>query len=414
MSEQKQLNTQHSKLNLPQLRFPEFQGEWEKTTIADVADKITDGTHDTPKPTESGIPYLTAIHVKNGSIDYGAAYFLPKYEHNRIYKRCNPERGDLLMVNIGAGTANSCIVEVDYEFSLKNVALIKPNRGKIFPQFLAQIQMMNSGRLRHQLSSGGAQPFLSLKQIGKLGFNITVTEEQQKIATFLTAVDQKIELLLRKKDQLTAYKKGMMQKLFSQEIRFKDDHGNNFPDWKEKKLGEVADIIGGGTPSTTTPEYWSGEIDWFTPTEIKSKYLLGSERKISSLGLQKSSAKMLPIGTLLLSTRATVGDVGIALKECTTNQGFQSLVVEEEFFNEFWYYWIQMNKKAFLRRSSGSTFIEISKSEILKISALCPSHNEQQKIANFLTALDQKIDLTTQNLTQAQTFKKALLQQMFV
>jgi len=318
------------------------------------------------------------------------------------------------MVNIGAGTANSCIVEVDYEFSLKNDALIKPNRGKIFPQFLAQIQMMNSGRLRHQLSSGGAQPFLSLKQIGKLGFNITVTEEQQKIATFLTAVDQKIELLLRKKDQLTAYKKGMMQKLFSQEIRFKDDHGNNFPDWKEKKLGEVADIIGGGTPSTTTPEYWSGEIDWFTPTEIKSKYLLGSERKISSLGLQKSSAKMLPIGTLLLSTRATVGDVGIALKECTTNQGFQSLVVEEEFFNEFWYYWIQMNKKAFLRRSSGSTFIEISKSEILKISALCPSHNEQQKIANFLTALDQKIDLTTQNLTQAQTFKKALLQQMFV
>ena len=175
--------------HIPKLRFPEFEGEWERTSISSVVSKVTDGTHDTPKPIENGRPYLTAIHIKNGIIDFENSYFLPEYEHEKIYKRCNPEKGDLLMVNIGAGTANSAIVTVDYEFSLKNVALIKPDRQKISPQFLAQTQMMNSGRLRHQLASGGAQPFLSLKQIGKLRFKIPQIVEQQKIATFLTKVD---------------------------------------------------------------------------------------------------------------------------------------------------------------------------------------------------------------------------------
>ncbi|MCI5197205.1 MAG: restriction endonuclease subunit S [Candidatus Electrothrix sp. AW5] len=244
--------------------------------------------------------------------------------------------------------------------------------------------------------------------------NLPSLSEQQNKAAFLTAVDSKIEQLSKKKALLEQYKKGMMQKLFSQELRFKDEQGNEFPDWEEKRLGEVAKIIGGGTPETGNPDYWGGNIQWFTPTEIKQKYLSSSKRTITEDGLKNSSAKKLPIGTLLLSTRATVGDVGISIKECSTNQGFQSLVVKESNVNEYWYYWIKQNKTVLLRRSSGSTFMEISKSEVSKIKVLKPHHSEQQKIATFLSSIDKKITLITTELNHAQSFKKALLQQMFV
>ena len=207
---------------VPVLRFSSFDKEWETVTISKIADKITDGTHDTPKPVDKGVPFLTAIHVKDGFVDYDNCYYLPKEEHIKIYSRCNPEYGDLLMVNIGAGTATSAMVEVDYEFSMKNVALVKPDRTRVDPQFFSQYQRFHSKRLRHQLSSGGAQPFLSLRQIGKLKLVITTLPEQKKIADFLTAVDERIGQLTQKKALLEQYKKGVMQQLFSQTIRFKD------------------------------------------------------------------------------------------------------------------------------------------------------------------------------------------------
>ena len=183
---------------------------------------------------------------------------------------------------------------------------------------------------------------------------------------------------------------------------------------RAKVGGDTSIITGGGTPETIKKEYWNGDVEWFTPTEIKSKYISHSVRKITKLGLQKSSAKLLPIGTLLFSSRATVGDVGIAEHECTTNQGFQSFIVNSSNDLEFIYYWIKYNKKEFLRRASGSTFLEISKKEIEKISINLPSKEEQTKIATFLTAIDVKIDQNSKQLEQSQQFKKALLQQMFV
>jgi len=184
-----------------------------------------------------------------------------------------------------------------------------------------------------------------------------------------------------------------MQKLFSQELRFNDDQGHPFPDWQVKRLGEVVEIVGGGTPSSDVPAYWDGEIQWFTPTEIKQKYLSKSHRTISRDGLKHSSAKILPKGTVLLSTRATIGDAGIALGECCTNQGFQNLVANGGIDNEFLYYSILTLKKEFLRRASGSTFQEIGKSELEKLTIPLPTFPEQQKIANLLCTLDRQIAL---------------------
>ena len=107
-------------------------------------------------------------------------------------------------------------------------------------------------------------------------------------------------------------------------------------DWEVKKLGAVTDVIGGGTPSTSIKEYWNGNINWFTPTEISEiKYSYSSKRKITSLGLNNSSARMLPIGTILLTSRAGIGDLSILGTESSTNQGFQSLVTKKEITNFF-------------------------------------------------------------------------------
>ncbi len=192
-------------------------------------------------------------------------------------------------------------------------------------------------------------------------------------------------------------------------LRFKEFSG----EWQHISLKDIASIVGGGTPDTTQEDYWNGEIQWFTPTEIKSKYIKGSNRTITELGLKKSSAKVLPQGTLLLSSRATVGDVGIAVEECTTNQGFQSLIVNDNNSNEFFYNWIIMNKNEFIKRASGSTFLEISKKEIEKIKAYKPSKQEQEKIASFLTSVDTKIEQLTKKEELLQQYKKGVMQKIF-
>jgi len=119
--------------------------------------------------------------------------------------------------------------------------------------------------------------------------------------------------------------------------------------WLCGEIKDIGEVIGGGTPDTTILDYWGGDINWFTPTEIKQKYISESSRKISKIGLNKSSAKLLPPGTLLLTTRATVGDVSISNLESSTNQGFQSILVNKDNINEFFYYWILKNKNKFLK-----------------------------------------------------------------
>jgi type I restriction enzyme S subunit len=166
-------------------------------------------------------------------------------------------------------------------------------------------------------------------------------------------------------------------------------------EWKTKSINDLAVVIGGGTPDTTVKLYWDGEIQWFTPSEVgKNKYVDLSVRTITEEGLNNSSAKLLPRNTILLSSRATIGECSLSLRECATNQGFQSLV-SKKCNVDFLYYLIQTKKKDLIRKSCGSTFLEISANEVRKIQVSVPSEVEQQNIAGLLSLLDERI--TTQN-----------------
>ena len=166
-------------------------------------------------------------------------------------------------------------------------------------------------------------------------------------------------------------------------------------EWETKSINDLADVIGGGTPDTTVKSYWDGGIQWFTPSEIgKNKFVDASLRTITEDGLNNSSAKLLPPNTILLSSRATIGECSLSLRECATNQGFQSLV-SKNCNVDFLYYLIQTKKKDLIRKSCGSTFLEISANEVRKIQVSVPSDVEQQKIAELLSLIDKRI--ATQN-----------------
>ena len=199
------------------------------------------------------------------------------------------------------------------------------------------------------------------------------------------------------------------KKLNVPNLRFPEFQG----EWEKTKIGDIAIVVGGGTPDTKTSQYWNGKIQWFTPSEIgRNKYVYNSVRTISEEGLNKSSAKFLPIGTILLSSRATVGECSINKKECTTNQGFQSLIPKENISNEFVYYLIQTKRKDLIRKSCGSTFLEISANEVRKIVVSIPTIKEQDKIAKLLSLLDERIATQNKIIDKLQSLIKGISQKI--
>ena len=192
-------------------------------------------------------------------------------------------------------------------------------------------------------------------------------------------------------------------------LRFPEFSG----EWETKSINDLADVIGGGTPDTTVKSYWDGGIQWFTPSEIgKNKFVDASLRTITEDGLNNSSAKLLPPNTILLSSRATIGECSLSLRECATNQGFQSLV-SKKCNVDFLYYLIQTKKKDLIRKSCGSTFLEISANEVRKIQVSVPSDVEQQKIAGLLSLIDKRIATQNKIIEDLKKLKSAIRKKMF-
>ena len=397
----------------PKLRFQEFDGAWSNSKIDDIAVVTSGGTPSRSNLTfwDGNIPWVTTSLVDFNIIQSAEEFITQKGLDNSSAKLF--PKNTILMAMYGQGITRGKVAILGIDATTNQACAAIKLQSNYDTQFIFQNLMSRYEEIR-DLSNDGGQKNLSAGIIKEIEVNYPEKREQIKIASFLSVVDEKISQLTQKHQLLREYKQGMMQKLFSQQIRFKADDGSEFGEWENTVLGDIADIVGGGTPSTNNEEYWSGDVVWLTPSEINQKFIGESKRTISELGVQKSSAKKLPIGTILFTSRATIGEVAIAIAEVTTNQGFQSFISNEKTFNEFLYYWIVNNKKSFIERASGSTFLEISKSKIQPMEISLPCLEEQTKIANFLSAIDQKIEVVAQQIEQAKQWKKGLLQQMFV
>lgn len=195
--------------------------------------------------------------------------------------------------------------------------------------------------------------------------------------------------------------------------RFKEFESDG--EWEQKILSELAEVEGGGTPSTVNPQYWDGDIDWYTPAEIgESVFVDQSKRKITVMGLDKSSAKMLPIGTVLFTSRAGIGKTAILTREGCTNQGFQSIVPKEDLLASYFIY-SQSNKlKQYGERiGSGSTFVEVSGKQMSEMPLIIPSIFEQKKLGNFFQTIDSLISIYQHKLDKLKDLKQAYLTEMF-
>ena len=185
-------------------------------------------------------------------------------------------------------------------------------------------------------------------------------------------------------------------------------------DWEVKTIGDLGRIVGGGTPSTTIPQYWNGGIAWYTPAEIGcGKYLNSSLKTISEFGLHASSARLLPPGTILLTTRASIGLSAILQQTGTTNQGFQSVIVYDSYDNEFVYYLLQQYIDVMYSLASGSTFLEISKKKLALINVALPVNRiEQRAIAEALSDIDGLIAALDKKIAKKRLIKQGAMQQL--
>ncbi len=189
-------------------------------------------------------------------------------------------------------------------------------------------------------------------------------------------------------------------------------------EWIETTIGDIADVYGGSTPSTKDPENFDGDVPWLTPKDLSGphpRYVKRGERNLSEKGLRSCSAQLLPANTVLLSSRAPIGYVAIAANPITTNQGFRSLVVKQEYHHEFLYYWLKANVEELERHASGSTFKEISGSSLRKIRLRLPARREEQRaIAHILGTLDDKIELNRRMSETLEQMARALFKSWFV
>ncbi len=241
--------------------------------------------------------------------------------------------------------------------------------------------------------------------------NIPPLPEQIKTGNILSTWDKaiaKLEALIAAKQKR---KKALMQQLLTGKMRLAGFDG----EWNKRAIKQIGKVVAGGTPDTNINKYWDGDILWMTPTDVtalQTRFISNTKRKITQEGVKNSSATVVPIGSLLVCTRATIGVMSISTTDITTNQGFKNLVPSSKFDVNFLYYLFNFFKKEFIRYACGSTFFELSKKDFEKLVFECPELKEQQKIATVLSAADNEITTHQNQLAALKQQKTALMQQL--
>ena len=399
---------------VPKLRFKEFDGDWTTSSLKALC-KINQGLQIAIEDRflEDGNNryfYITNEFLKEGS---KKAYFIENPPKAVI---C--DESDILMTR--TGNTGQVVTDVKGAFH-NNFFKIDFDRSIINKNFF--IEFLKKDTTQHLiLKYAGAStiPDLNHSDFYRIVMPITTIEEQTKIASFLSAVDEKISQLTQKHALLSQYKQGMMQKLFSQQISFKADDGSEFGEWEETTIGKITSTIStGATPSTLKEEYWNGNIKWMSSGELNHRHVHDVEKTITELGFKSSSTKILPKHCVLIGLAGqgkTRGTVAINYIELSTNQSIAAIHPNPKVFDyRFIFFNLDMRYQELRALSTGDGGRGGLNLQIIKgVEIHLPCLEEQTKIANFLSSIDQKIEVVAQQIEQAKQWKKGLLQQMFV
>ena len=406
---------------VPNVRFKGFTDDWKQRKLNEVLSFLKDGTHGTHADDENGPLLLSAKNIKNGKIICDETdRRISEEEYEKIHTNFSLEVGDVLLTIVGSIGETAILKDCSSITFQRSVAFLRPN-GTITSDFLySEIQTQKFQNELDSRKSTSAQPGIYLGDLSEVPIVFTTNlDEQAKIGDYFNNLDHLITLHQQKITLLTKLKKAMLEKMFPKkgtvipEFRF-----NGFANaWEQCKLGELAEIVGGGTPSTSVESYWDGDIDWYAPAEIGEQiYLKSSQRKITEEGLNKSSAKVLPVGTVLFTSRAGIGKTAILLKEGCTNQGFQSIVPNKNKLDSYFIFTRSEELKRYGETvGAGSTFVEVSGKQMANMELMMPTTmDEQQKIGEYFSNLDNLITLHQRKIDKIKNLKKAMLDQMFI
>ena len=405
---------------LPKLRFKGFKDDWEQRKLREIAPLRGGYAFKSESYTDSGIPIIRISNIlSNGTVGDDFAYYDEQNE-DEIYSLKN---GSALLAMSGATTGKVSILKcknTDKYYQNQRVGYFERKQEYDYG-FVSTI--VRSSLFIEQLTAvlvAGAQPNVSSKDIDSFDFFFPkCKEEQEKIGKYFLSIDHLITLHQRKLEKLKIVKKAMLENCFPKngekvpKFRFSGFTG----DWEQRKLRDVADIVGGSTPSTAISEYWDGDIDWYAPAEITDQiFVNSSQKKITTEGLNNSSAKMLPVGTVLFTSRAGIGKTAILTKEGCTNQGFQSIIPHKDELDSYFIFSLTDELKRYGETvGAGSTFVEVSGKQMANMTISIPATmGEQRQIGTYFRNLDNLITLHQRKLEKLKIIKKSFLEKMFV
>lgn len=380
----------------PKLRFPEFREDWKLFKINDVGLVITGTTPSTSvKEYYNGSNlFLSPADIDDNRFVYNTKTTLSDLGFSKTRKL---KPNSIAFVCIGSTIGK--IAQVKKEFSTNQQINSIEFKNDFNEDFSYYTLLKESSKIK-LMAGVQTVPQINKTEFSKIKISYPTLQEQTKIANFLGAVDKQLDVLNQKKEKLNLYKKGVMQQLFSQQLRFKNDNGNDFPDWQEKTLGEVAKINKGQQLN-------------------KEHFIEGGNYKVLNGGISHSG---------FTDTFNRKGSV-ITISEGGNSCGFTNYITEDFWLgghcyalddlasniNDIYLYqYLKFIEPKTMRLRVGSGLPNIQKKDLSKLIITIPSIEEQTKIANFLSVIDTQIEAVENHITKTETYKKGLLQQMFV
>ena len=417
--------------NIPALRFPEFGGEWVEKKLGDVTRYTKGYAFKSGDYSNCGERIIRVSDLGANSIRYeNEKIFIDKQKVTTLFNY-KIDKGDIIITTVGSkpellesavgrgifinksseGYLNQNLLKINQSRDVDNRFIFGYINSKKYTTHIKQIQRGNAN-----------QSNVTVADLFKFEVKIPIILEQRRISNFLTAIDEKLQALKKKKALLEQYKKGVMQKIFSQELRFKDENGNDFADWEVKKLGEIGETYGG----------LSGKVK---ENFGRGKPYIQYKQIFDDSKIDISRFEFVEVGVSENQNKALFGDVFFTISSETPNEiGTSSVLldkVEELYLNSFCFgyransleelspyfsrylFKTESFRNNIVKLAQGSTRYNMSKSQLMKLEILLPTILEQQKIANFLTAIDEKINQQQSQIEKVSHYKKGLLQQMF-
>ena len=419
-------------LNVPNLRFPGFEGEWKVMKLEEVMDfKVTNSFSRENLNYENGTVkniHYGDIHTKFQTLFDIATETVPfineKINIDRISDENYCKEGDVIFADASEDLNDVGksieVINVNGEKLLSGLhTLLARSKENIFYLgFKGYLFKSNQVRTQIQKESQGSKVLsINVGRISKIELSFPSIQEQKRITALLSLLDKRIQTQNKIIQRLESLMQGLRERIFKQQIRFRDENGKCFPDWRVNKLGDVCEIAkSGGTPRSTNKEYYEGDIPFLSISDMTSqgKYLIYTTNSISQLGLDNSSSWIVPVNSIIYSMYASVGFVAINRIPLATSQAVLNLILETNINIEFVYYHLVEFQKKVAKFITTGTQGNLNAETVKGFEIPIPSLTEQNKITSFLSSIDQKIQTEKVILKQLEKQKKYLLQQMFI